>query len=233
MDSQVAKLDLFFLLWPKQSCYKRTLFAWFIRFEYFIQFPIADITNTFGHHGLRPNLYECPVDEQGQEEHHGRLGQTAQESRSNWNGRLQKVLDKVQCDSFIFCSSDSRRLFENHPDYINYFPFRDKPDWVELKEDKRMKAHALNVAYSLTMIIDSIDNREVFQEMVLKIAKSHVRRKLTVEHFTNLRTALVETMVTVLGEETMNAETIDSWAKAYKVILVTMQAEQERKKVAE
>lgn len=96
-----------------------------------------------------------------------------------------------------------------------------------------MKAHALNVAYSLTMIIDSIDNREVFQEMVLKIAKSHVRRKLTVEHFTNLRTALVETMVTVLGEETMNAETIDSWAKAYKVILVTMQAEQERKKVAE
>lgn len=87
-----------------------------------------------------------------------------------------------------------------------------------LVEDKRFKAHAANVVYTLSMMIDSLTDAEVFVEMVEKLAKSHVRRKLDVSHFENLKGSLVRAFITLLGSEVMNEEAISAWANAYAVI---------------
>lgn len=72
--------------------------------------------------------------------------------------------------------------------------------------------------YALSMMIHSLNDVEVFVEMVEKLARSHVRRKLNTTHFENLKGSLVRTFVTLLGEKVMNEETIAAWAKAYSVI---------------
>ena len=100
--------------------------------------------------------------------------------------------------------------------------------WEELSKDKRLKAHAANVMYYLTMMIQNIDDTEVFIEMVNKIVRSHIRRKLSVEHFESLKKTLVKVLVQVLGELVMNEEAITAWAKAYSVITSTMIREQQQ-----
>lgn len=84
-----------------------------------------------------------------------------------------------------------------------------------------MKAHAANVMYALGMMIDHIEDTEVFIEMVDKMARSHIRRHLTVQHFENLKLTLVKVLTNVLGASIMNDEAVAAWAKAYSVITDT------------
>jgi len=70
-----------------------------------------------------------------------------------------------------------KQFFEDNPTYQSYFPFRDVKTWEELSKDKRLKAHAANVLYYLSMLIDNLDDPEVFVEMVEKLARSHIRKK--------------------------------------------------------
>lgn len=114
------------------------------------------------------------------------------------------------------------RFFEDNPSYQSHFPFRDVHSWEELSKDKRLKAHAANVMYYLSMMIQNIDDTEVFVEMVEKIARSHIRRKLSVEHFESLKKTLVKVLVQALGESVMTEEAITAWAKAYATITDTI-----------
>ena len=68
------------------------------------------------------------------------------------------------------------------------------------------------------MLLDHLNDIEVFIEMVENLARSHVKRKLNVEHFENLKGSLVRTFVSLLGDSVMTPETIGAWAKAYSVI---------------
>lgn len=58
------------------------------------------------------------------------------------------------------------------------------------------------------MMIDNLNDTEVFVEMVEKLARSHIRRKLNVSHFENLKSSLVKTLVSALGPAVMNDEAI-------------------------
>ena len=75
------------------------------------------------------------------------------------------------------------------------------------------------------MMIDNLNDTEVFVEMVEKLARSHVRRKLNLTHFENLKGSLVRTFVSLLGEDVMTPEAIAAWAKAYSVITDVLQQE--------
>lgn len=115
------------------------------------------------------------------------------------------------------------RFFADNPTYQSYFSFRNVQGWEALSGDKRLKAHAANVVYTLAMMIDNLTDGEVFTEMVEKLARSHVRRKLDVSHFENLKGSLVKAFITLLGPEVMTEEAIGAWAKAYAVITDTIQ----------
>jgi len=118
-------------------------------------------------------------------------------------------------------------LFSQNPSYQNYFSFRDVADLETLKEDKRLKAHARNVMYYLKMVVDSLDDPEVVQEMVDRIGKSHIRRGLGVEQFTVLRGAVVELLIGALGTEVMNEEALTAWTKTYDLFLDAVARAQE------
>lgn len=92
-----------------------------------------------------------------------------------------------------------------------------------------MSAHANNVLYTLTGVIDSVEDSEVFQEMVEKLAENHIRRKIELVHFENLGFVIVDLLIEKLGDEIMNLQTIDAWKKAYLVILDIIRKVMERK----
>ena len=113
-------------------------------------------------------------------------------------------------------------LFEEHPDYLVFFSFRDVSDLVKLREDKRLKAHVRNVMYTLAMVVDNLDDSEVLQEMVDKIARSHVRRKLSELHFGQLKKSLIALLNDTLGPEVMNELALTAWSKTYDLFTEAM-----------
>lgn len=68
-------------------------------------------------------------------------------------------------------------MFKKHPDYQNFFPFKGVP-LDELRDDKKLKAHATSVMYSLTSIVDNLDDGELLVGLLTKVAKSHSRRNI-------------------------------------------------------
>ena len=99
----------------------------------------------------------------------------------------------------------------------------------ELREDKRLKAHARNVMYTLSMVVDSLKDEEVLQEMVDKIAQTHVKRKLNEKHFLGLRGSLIGLLNDSLGPEVMTKEALTAWSKTYDIFLTALAEEQAKK----
>lgn len=116
-------------------------------------------------------------------------------------------------------SNSSNRFFTHFPEYQQKFKSFANVPISELRGNKRLSAHANNVLYTLTGVIDSIDDTEVFTEMIEKMAENHFRRKIEVKHFKNLGLVIIDLLLEKLGDEIMNQQTIDAWKKAYLVML--------------
>ena len=99
------------------------------------------------------------------------------------------------------------------------FPFRDVSNIEMLVKDRRLKAHATNVAYTMTMMVENIDEPEIFLEMVDKLARSHKRKGVVTTHFQNLKKVLFTLLVDALGIEIMNESAIIAWSKAWQMII--------------
>lgn len=106
-------------------------------------------------------------------------------------------------------------LFEANPTYQNFFTFRDVPSLDQLRLDKRLKAHVRNVMYTIAMVVDNLDDPEVAQEMLDKIARSHIRRKVNEQHFDRLKSVLLGLLTDSLGSELMNQKAVIAWTKTY------------------
>ena len=53
----------------------------------------------------------------------------------------------------------------------------------ELKTSKKLAAHATNVMYSLSCVIDNLDDPLCVKELLLKLGKNHARRHITEKEF--------------------------------------------------
>jgi hypothetical protein len=53
----------------------------------------------------------------------------------------------------------------------------------ELKVNKKLTAHATNVMYSLTSVIDNLDDPLCLKELLLKLGKNHGRHQVTEKGF--------------------------------------------------
>ena len=73
------------------------------------------------------------------------------------------------------------------------------------------------------MLVDYLDDTETLVEMLIKMAKNHYRRKITIKMFENLELSLVGLLKEKLGSELMNDFAINAWKKTYGVILQVVQ----------
>ncbi|CAG2111740.1 unnamed protein product, partial [Medioppia subpectinata] len=111
------------------------------------------------------------------------------------------------------------RLFDENPEYQALFKaFKSVPK-AELRYNKRFVAHVTNVMYTLSMIVDNIDETEVLVEMLTKMADNHRRHKSTVQMFVNLKTSLFGLLTDKLGPNVMTADAVNAWDKTYSVIV--------------
>lgn len=117
----------------------------------------------------------------------------------------------------------SSRLLTAKPEYQELFSFRGVP-LEQLPNDRRLKAHARNVMYTLSMVVASLEEPDVLQEMVHKVAVSHLKRHLTEEHFLGLKGAFVSFLGEALGSSHDEA-VLTAWSKTFDLFLVALQEE--------
>lgn len=92
-------------------------------------------------------------------------------------------------------------LFQAHPELSQLFP------------DK--EAQSKRLASAILAYAANIDNLDVLQDAVEKIARTHVGSQVRPEHYPAVATALIAAMKDVLGEEVINPAVVEAWSEAY------------------
>ncbi|XP_069685059.1 globin D, coelomic-like [Periplaneta americana] len=112
-------------------------------------------------------------------------------------------------------------FFEAHPDYQNRFPSFVGIPLPELRGSKKLTAHAANVMYSLTSVVDNLEDPECLTELLIKLGENHGRRKVTEKEFHDLKTVLMQLLKQKLGSK-LTSQGEEAWSKtvdvAYKFI---------------
>ncbi|CAG2109708.1 unnamed protein product, partial [Medioppia subpectinata] len=103
--------------------------------------------------------------------------------RNTWELVRQDIIGNGS-DLFI-------RFFDENPTYQGLFKAIKNVPKAELRENKRFIAHLTSVMYTLSMIVDYIDETELLVEMLTKMANNHIRHKTTAEMFMNLKTTII------------------------------------------
>ncbi|XP_067000253.1 globin [Anabrus simplex] len=109
------------------------------------------------------------------------------------------------------------RLFRIRPELQKRFSsFADMP-LEELAKSKRLQAHTNSVMYALDSVVDSLNDPECLNEMLLKIGENHGRRRITERDFMDLKVVFMQLLkdkldihLTPYGEE--------AWSKTVDVI---------------
>uniref|UniRef100_A0A1W7RAG5 Globin n=1 Tax=Hadrurus spadix TaxID=141984 RepID=A0A1W7RAG5_9SCOR len=92
------------------------------------------------------------------------------------------------------------RFFTVYPDYQKLFrAFADVP-LSELKQNKKLIAHATSVIYSLSSLVESLDDVENLKELTIKISESHLPRGVSKQQFAELGKVIVEFFEEKLGK---------------------------------
>lgn len=90
------------------------------------------------------------------------------------------------------------RLFEAHPEYQKLFRVFESLSLQELEKSAKLSAHATNVMYSLTSVIDNLEDPECLTELLIKLGQNHDRHGVSEKEFN-------------VSWQTGGAETCASW----------------------
>jgi hypothetical protein len=75
------------------------------------------------------------------------------------------------------------RFFEENPSYQGYFKaFKDVP-MEDLPTNTKFQAHAKNVMYAFTSVVDSLDDTGCLVEMLIKLGQNHYRHGISRQEF--------------------------------------------------
>ncbi|KAL1482000.1 hypothetical protein MTO96_034098 [Rhipicephalus appendiculatus] len=110
-------------------------------------------------------------------------------------------------------------LFMRYPQYQKLFTlFADEPVG-DLPKNPRMLAHALTFAYTITAIVDSLEEPETAKEIVRKVAIAHAHRSPDMKTaFEHMGTAVVDTLMEKLGSA-MTPTAIAAWKQLFAFIV--------------
>lgn len=88
-----------------------------------------------------------------------------------------------------------------------------------MRGNKKVSAHATNVLYAISALIDNLDDPECLVNMLIKLGGNHFRHGIQFSMFENLGSSLIGSMSTKLGTDVMNDAAVEAWKKAYGVII--------------
>ncbi|KAL5015955.1 hypothetical protein ScPMuIL_005544 [Solemya velum] len=113
--------------------------------------------------------------------------------------------------TFLILRPDSRRntnaplekigilLFRDHPYTQDFFEQLKGQSLDTLATSSKMRAHATTVMYSLTSLVDSLDDPECLVGLARKISANHLRNGVQMKEFDVLGGVLVEFLREKLG----------------------------------
>jgi len=124
-------------------------------------------------------------------------------------------------DSFAVMKKDMKgygirffmEFFEQYPSYQELFPAFAYVPLSEVKDNAKFKAHAITVMYALSSVISALDDPEVQEAMITKIARQHITRKVVQDDYRKLAEVIGKVVATVFNEETTAA-----WFKGYECL---------------
>lgn len=111
------------------------------------------------------------------------------------------------------------RFFTANPSYQSLFSSLKDIPLSEIHGNKKIQAHANNVLYALSSLVDNLDDTECLVEMLKKLGGNHSRRGIEYSMFVNLGTTIVGLLKDKLGSGLMDDFAINAWTKAYGVII--------------
>lgn len=109
------------------------------------------------------------------------------------------------------------RLFEAHPQYQKLFPNFEGLTLSVLRTSKKLAAHATNVMYSLTSVVDNLDDPECLKELLIKLGKNHGRHKVYEKQFHDLELVLMELLKEKLGNQ-LTPQGEVAWKKTIDIV---------------
>lgn len=88
----------------------------------------------------------------------------------------------------------------------------------EIRGNKKVLAHATNVLYVITSLVDNLDDPEVLVEMLKKQGLNHGKKGIDHSMFVNLGVVIVRVLQNKLGSQ-MDSFATEAWKKTYGVIV--------------
>nr|CAD7576523.1 unnamed protein product [Timema californicum] len=123
--------------------------------------------------------------------------------KDSWK-RVRKDLTENGRNLFI-------ELFSVYPQYKSFFSELKKIPVAELKDSNAIYAHSNIVMYSLSAMIEQgLDDPEALQAQLVKMARTHARKKIKEVHFQNFSGVFMTFLRKMLGRE-MNTPMENSW----------------------
>nr|CAD7415794.1 unnamed protein product [Timema poppensis] len=111
----------------------------------------------------------------------------------------------------LSCCLYPPRLFSVYPQYKSFFSELKKIPVAELKDSNAIYAHSNIVMYSLSAMIEQgLDDPEALQAQLVKMARTHARKKIKEVHFQNFSGVFMTFLRKMLGRE-MNTPLENSW----------------------
>ncbi|XP_074598510.1 globin 1 [Brevipalpus obovatus] len=135
--------------------------------------------------------------------------------KSIWN-HVQKDPTNAAIKLFI-------RFFNDNPSYVQLFSFRDL-SLEQLKESKKLKAHASSVVYAISSIVDNLDDMDCCAELITRINSRHTSRGVTTEMYHNLAKSTVAFLKEFVGSDEMNVKAEKAWGKVFAIIVAVFES---------
>jgi len=96
---------------------------------------------------------------------------------------VRRIWDIVKADTKQNGIDLLMMFFEANPSFQGYFKsFKDVPK-EDLPTNPKFQAHATNVMYAFTSVVDNLDDTECLVEMLIKLGQNHNRHGISRQGF--------------------------------------------------
>ncbi|XP_059476070.1 hemoglobin subunit beta [Neocloeon triangulifer] len=115
-------------------------------------------------------------------------------------------------------------FFVMYPHHQKLFPAFANLSVEDLRKNKKFTAHCSNVMFSLTGLVDGLDDTEVLVELCAKIGNSHARHHVPPQAFDDLKVAALKVLSEKLGKK-LTPSAADAWDKTLTVAFSVIKKE--------
>ncbi|KAL4226220.1 hypothetical protein ACF0H5_014205 [Mactra antiquata] len=107
------------------------------------------------------------------------------------------------------------RLFKEYPYTQKYFKTFDNMEIDEIRASTKLRAHVINFKSGLNSLIKNLDEPEVLEILIQKLAENHFRRNIKAATFQKAFDLFI-----TYGKEVaqFDEKTCEAWAKTLKVV---------------